>query len=66
VLQDGRVEILDANGEAFLYLQADGGPEDLLANAGRLMVCVNFCSGAPTEDLDYIFRLRRSQLKETA
>ena len=61
VLDDGRVEILDGNGKAFLYLDADGTLDELLANAGRLMVCVNFCSGAPIQDLDYIIQLRRPQ-----
>jgi hypothetical protein len=61
ILQDGRVEVLDKDAHPFLYLDSNDTLEQLLSNAGRLMTCVNFCTGETTQDLDAMVQARRGQ-----
>jgi hypothetical protein len=61
ILQDGRVEVLDKNAHPFLTLDSNDILDQLLSNAGRLMACVNFCAGEPTQDLDDVVQARRGQ-----
>jgi len=63
VSEDGQVEVLDASGRVFLFLDADGTLEELVANAARLMVCVNFCSGQSIRDLEQVTRSRQHRME---
>ena len=64
VSEDGCVDILDARGSRFLHFRGEGDLEQLLADAARVMVCVNLCSGVPIEDLESMIRSR--QLRKDA
>ena len=59
VSEDGCVEVLDARGDRFLHLWGEEDREQLLADAVRVMVCVNLCSGVPTPHLESMVRSRR-------
>ena len=59
MLDDGTVELLDANHKTILELWSPEGCEHALIHAARIMACVNVWEGTSTEELDYVLRGRQ-------